>query len=187
MPWKLSPRAAPSAPYCSGSSRWRSRLGIKRNSVHASHHPATARHSAPWRHLHSGISAFFGYSACSFLIDKYGRRPLYSSISSSAPFFTGELGSQRRLAVCRGRSGGGGVPSSIWRNGVVGELHPTRMRATALGWFFGVGRIGSFLAPTVVGSCGLRSGQWVLHTFALAYLMSARLLARRDRNKGQGP
>ena len=48
------------------------------------------------------------------------------------------------------------------------------MRATALGWFFGVGRIGSFLAPTVVGfMLAYGAGQWVLHTFALAYLMSA--------------
>ena len=33
----------------------------------------------------------------------------------------------------------------------VSELHPTHLRATAVGWFFGIGRIGSFLAPAVVG------------------------------------
>jgi putative MFS transporter len=56
----------------------------------------------------------------------------------------------------------------------VSELHPTHLRATAVGWFFGIGRIGSFLAPTVVGfmlACG--AGGYVLHTFALAYLISA--------------
>jgi MFS family permease len=33
----------------------------------------------------------------------------------------------------------------------IGELRPTHIRATAVGWFFGIGRIGSLLAPTVVG------------------------------------
>jgi len=33
----------------------------------------------------------------------------------------------------------------------VRKLHPTHLRATAVGLFFGIGRIGSFLAPTVVG------------------------------------
>ena len=33
----------------------------------------------------------------------------------------------------------------------VSELYPTHLRATAVGWFFGIGRIGSFLAPAVVG------------------------------------
>jgi MFS transporter, putative metabolite:H+ symporter len=59
----------------------------------------------------------------------------------------------------------------------VGELHPTRLRATAVGWLFGIGRIGSFLAPTVVGlmlANGL--GHYVLHTFALSFLMAALAL-----------
>jgi MFS family permease len=56
----------------------------------------------------------------------------------------------------------------------VSELHPTHLRATAVGWFFGIGRIGSFLAPTVVGfMLAYGVGAYVLHTFALAYLISA--------------
>jgi putative MFS transporter len=56
----------------------------------------------------------------------------------------------------------------------VSELHPTHLRATAVGWFFGIGRIGSFLAPAVVGFMlhyGL--GAYVLHTFALTFLIAA--------------
>jgi MFS family permease len=48
------------------------------------------------------------------------------------------------------------------------------LRATAVGWFFGIGRIGSFLAPTVVGfmlQYGL--GAYVLHTFALSFLIAS--------------
>ena len=56
----------------------------------------------------------------------------------------------------------------------VSELHPTHLRATAVGWFFGIGRIGSFLAPTVVGfMLAYGAGAYVLHTFALSFLIAA--------------
>ena len=61
-------------------------------------------------------------------------------------------------------------PTSVY----VAELHPTHLRATAVGWFFGIGRIGSFLAPSVVGfmlAYGL--GGWTLYTFALSYLIAS--------------
>ena len=61
-------------------------------------------------------------------------------------------------------------PSAIY----AGELYPTHLRATAVGWFFGIGRIGSFLAPAVVGMMlAFHLGHYVLHTFALAYLIAA--------------
>ena len=48
------------------------------------------------------------------------------------------------------------------------------MRATAVGWFFGIGRIGSFLAPAVVGfMLQFGAGAYVLHTFALTFLLAA--------------
>jgi len=56
----------------------------------------------------------------------------------------------------------------------VSELHPTHLRATAVGWFFGIGRIGSFLAPTVIGfMLAYGAGAYVLHTFALSFLVAA--------------
>jgi putative MFS transporter len=43
-----------------------------------------------------------------------------------------------------------------------------------VGWFFGIGRIGSFLAPAVVGfMLAYGAGQYVLHTFAFSYLVAA--------------
>jgi putative MFS transporter len=56
----------------------------------------------------------------------------------------------------------------------VGELHPTHIRATAVGWFFGIGRIGSFLVPTVVGimlAYGL--GKYTLYMFAFSFLVAS--------------
>ena len=74
-------------------------------------------------------------------------------------------------------------PTTIY----AGELYPTAMRATAVGWVFGIGRIGSFLAPAIVGlmlASGL--GAYVLHTFALTYLIAAlALLAVGIETKGK--
>jgi MFS family permease len=74
-------------------------------------------------------------------------------------------------------------PTSVY----VAELHPTHLRATAVGWFFGIGRIGSFLAPSVVGlmlAYGL--GGWTLYTFALSYLIaSIALIAVGVETKGR--
>ena len=126
--------------------------------------------------LIQAISAFFGYSACSFLIDKYGRRPVLFLYFFVGAFFHWWFAEASGAWLYVAAAAVGWVNPGVYgATGVyVGELHPTRMRATALGWFFGVGRIGSFLAPTVVGfMLAYGAGQWVLHTFALAYLMSA--------------
>src|SRR5262249_62187088 len=67
------------------------------------------------------------------------------------------------------------IPGAYGPTGIyVSELPPPRLRATAVGWFFGIGRIGSFLAPAVVGfmlQYGL--GAYVLDTFALTFLIAS--------------
>jgi MFS family permease len=69
----------------------------------------------------------------------------------------------------------------------VGELHPTHIRATAVGWFFGIGRIGSFLVPTVVGimiAYGL--GKYTLYMFAVSFLIASfALIAIGIETKGR--
>lgn len=120
--------------------------------------------------------AIFGYSACSFLIDFYGRRPvlfLYYLVGAAFHFwFAIATGAWLYVAAALVGWVNPGVfgPSAIY----AGELYPTHLRATAVGWFFGIGRIGSFLAPTVVGlmlAFGL--GNYVMQTFALAFLIAA--------------
>lgn len=124
-------------------------------------------------------AAIFGYSACSFLIDRYGRRPvlfLYYFIGAGFHlWFAMASGLWMFAAIaCVGWVNPGVYgPTTIY----AGELYPTEMRATAVGWVFGIGRIGSFLAPTIVGfmlASGL--GAYVLHTFALTYLIAALAL-----------
>src|SRR5882757_9228155 len=126
--------------------------------------------------LVQGLCGFVGYTACGFLIDRFGRRPvlfLYFFIGAGFHLWFAEAsGIWSYVAI-----GLVGVvnPGVYGSTGVyVGELFPTHLRATAVGWFFGIGRIGSFLAPAIVGlllAYGL--GHYVLHTFALTYLLAS--------------
>jgi MFS transporter, putative metabolite:H+ symporter len=126
--------------------------------------------------LVQAIAAFFGYSACGFRVDRFGRRPvlfLYFFIGALFHLWFAEasgVGLYFAAAAVGWVNPGVYGATSVY----VGELHPTRLRATAVGWFFGIGRIGSFLAPAVVGlmlANGL--GHYVLHTFALSFLIAS--------------
>ena len=126
--------------------------------------------------LVQAISAVFGYSACSFLIDWFGRRPvlfLYFFIGAFCHLWFAEASG---IWLYFAAAAVGWVNPGVYGSTAVyvGELHPTHLRATAVGWFFGIGRIGSFLAPTVAGfMLAYGAAAYVLHTFALAYLISA--------------
>jgi putative MFS transporter len=126
--------------------------------------------------LVQSLAAVVGYTACGFLIDWYGRRPvlfLYYFIGALFHlWFAQASGFTMYLAIA---AVGWVNPGVFGATGIyVSELHPTYLRATAVGWFFGIGRIGSFLAPLIVGlmlEYGL--GAYVLHTFALTFLIAA--------------
>ena len=126
--------------------------------------------------LIQAVAACFGYAAGSLLIDRFGRRIilfLFFFIGTFCHLWFAE-GSGIWLYFAAAAVGLVN-PSVFGLTGIyVGELHPTRLRATAVGWFYGVGRIASFLAPAVIGfmlAYGL--GGYVLHTFALSYFIAA--------------
>ena len=126
--------------------------------------------------LIQAIAAFFGYAACGFLVDRYGRRIVLFLYFFIGAFFHLWFAEASGIWLYFAAAAIGWVNPGVFgaTSVYVAELHPTRLRATAVGWFFGIGRIGSFLAPTVVGlmlANGL--GHYVLHTFALSFLIAA--------------
>ena len=138
--------------------------------------------------LIQGLAGFFGYSACGFLIDRFGRRPilfLYFFVGAGFHLWFAEAsGVSSYFAIAAVGLVNPGVYGAM---GVyVSELYPTHLRATAVGWFFGIGRIGSFLAPSVVGLMLFYGvGHYVLHTFAFTYLVaSLAVLAIGIETKG---
>jgi MFS transporter, putative metabolite:H+ symporter len=126
--------------------------------------------------LVQSLAAVVGYAACGFLIDWYGRRPVLFLYYFIGAFFHLWFAQATGLWMYAAIAAVGWVnPGVFGATGIyVSELHPTYLRATAVGWFFGIGRIGSFLAPLIVGlmlQYGL--GAYVLHTFALTFLIAA--------------
>ena len=126
--------------------------------------------------LVQALVAIVGYTACSFLIDRYGRRPVLFLYYFVGAFFHLWFASAAGIWLYVAIGLVGWVNPGVYgSSGVyVSELYPTHLRATAVGWFFGIGRIGSFLAPAVVGfMLQYGAGAYVLHTFALTFLIAA--------------
>src|SRR5215475_815271 len=118
----------------------------------------------------------FGHSACSFLIDRYGRRSVLFLYYFIGAFFHLWFAMSTGVSTFIAAFLVGWVnPGAFGPTGVyVSELYPTHIRSTAVGWFFGIGRIGSFLVPTVVGfMLAYGIGAYTLYTFALAYLIAS--------------
>jgi putative MFS transporter len=126
--------------------------------------------------LVQAIGGVFGYSACSFLIDRFGRRPVLFLYYFIGAFFHLWFAMASGFWMYIAAFLVGWVNPGVFGSTAVyvSELHPTHIRATAVGWFFGIGRVGSFLAPAVVGfMLAYGAGAYVLHTFALTYLIAA--------------
>jgi putative MFS transporter len=70
-----------------------------------------------------------------------------------------------------------GLPLAFFHDGAGcigaynGELYPTRIRTTGLGWGSGIGRIGSSLAPLTVGFLIAHSTLAVFALFAICYVI----------------
>jgi putative MFS transporter len=126
--------------------------------------------------LVQAIGGVLGYTACSFLIDRYGRRPVLFLYYFIGAFFHLWFAMSTGLATFAAAFFVGWVNPGVYGStGVyVGELHPTHIRATAVGWFFGIGRIGSFLVPTVVGlMIAYGWGKYTLYMFAFSFLIAS--------------
>jgi AAHS family 4-hydroxybenzoate transporter-like MFS transporter len=67
------------------------------------------------------------------------------------------------------------VGAHLGLSALAGELYPTFMRATGVGWALGIGRVGSLLSPVLGGM--LLSWQWQVSSIFLALAVAAFLAA----------
>ena len=120
------------------------------------------------------VGTFLGYVSFGFVADAFGRRRSFVTYILLAAVTTVAFGSVRHpaaLALLGPVTSffGSGVFSGF--GAVAAELYPTAIRATAQGFTFNMGRIGSALAPFIVGSFAETRG------FGLAFALLAIVLA----------
>lgn len=120
------------------------------------------------------VGTFLGYVSFGFVADAIGRRRSFVAFILLAAVTTIAFGSVRHpvaLAVLGPITSffGSGLFSGF--GAVAAELYPTAIRATAQGFTFNMGRIGSALAPFIVGSFAETRG------FGPAFALLAVVLA----------
>jgi AAHS family 4-hydroxybenzoate transporter-like MFS transporter len=84
-------------------------------------------------------------------------------------------GSHTTLKIIVFMAGFFSVGAHLGLSALAGELYPTFMRATGVGWALGIGRIGSLLSPVLGGL--LLSWQWPVSSVFLAVAVPAFLAA----------
>jgi MFS family permease len=108
------------------------------------------------------IGAFFGYLSFGLLADRFGRRPVFVSFLVCAALLVPVYGQLARhelallmLGPCIGFFGHGYF--SVF-GALLSELFPTRVRGTAQGLVYNIGRAFSALAPYTVGALADKHG-----------------------------
>jgi AAHS family benzoate transporter-like MFS transporter len=129
------------------------------------------------------IGAVIGSFLLAWLADKYGSRPiaLFSSLITAAAIAGTAIGTSSALLLLAfiAVMGMGAHSALNLINASVADSYPSQLRATALGWSNGTGRLGAIVSPWL-GGVILASGappQAVFWTFAGSALASAVLIS----------
>jgi AAHS family 4-hydroxybenzoate transporter-like MFS transporter len=124
-------------------------------------------------------AGLFGTPVVGQLMDWFGPvRMLALSflLASICIAFTGSLASSHTaLKIIVFFAGFFSVGAHLGLSALAGELYPTFMRATGVGWALGIGRFGSLISPVLGGL--LLAWQWQLTSIFLAVALPAFLAA----------
>lgn len=115
------------------------------------------------------VGTWFGYVSFGYISDAFGRKRTFVAYLLVAAVLVAMFSSTRNLLLLFLLGPfvaffGTGYLSGF--GAVTAEIYPTAVRATAQGFTFNVGRVGSALAPFIVGSLAQS------HGFGLAFLMT---------------
>ncbi len=129
------------------------------------------------------IGAFFGYTSFGFLADRFGRRLAFAAFLLAAALIVpvyGQLGRSEVALLFLGPLVGyfGHGYFSVF-GALLAELFPTRIRATAQGFCYNIGRAVSALAPFVIGALADRYGIGSSLALTSAFFLSGALLIFR--------
>ena len=136
--------------------------------------PRQLRHLFRGQHAQAG--AFLGYASFGFLADRFGRRPVFIGFLLAASLLVpvyGGLAHHRILLLLLGPLVGffGHGYFSVF-GALLAELFPTRIRGTAQGLTYNVGRALSALAPLTVGSLADQYGLGGALTITSAFFLA---------------
>jgi len=128
------------------------------------------------------LGAVAGTAVAAWIADRRGLKPVSVVAFLAATVTIGALAFQPSLPAIYALlavAGVGTIGTQILVNAYVGSYYPAGMRATALGWSLGIGRLGAIVGPTLGGylldsELGVDVNFWV---FAAAGLLGAVLMA----------
>jgi MFS family permease len=114
----------------------------------------TLTKSAAWM-IVLQLGAFFGYISFGLIADRFGRRPAFTFFMIAAavlvPLFAFHARSEVTLLVIGAMVGYFGHGYFSLFGAMLAELYPTRIRASAQGFCYNVGRLASAAAPYAIG------------------------------------
>jgi len=135
------------------------------------------------------VGMWFGYVTFGFVSDAIGRRRTYVIYLVTAAVLVLAYSASRNPWVLLALGPFVAFFGTGYFTGfgaVTAEIYPTAIRATAQGFTYNIGRIGSAIAPFVVGSLADTRGFAVaLSTAAAAFLLAAVMWAWIPETKGR--
>lgn len=140
------------------------------------------------------VGAIIGLVSISFLADRFeSRRVVISSflVAATAIALLSVAFPTLVVYALLILAGAGALGTQAFINAWVSKTSPTHIRATALGWSLGIGRLGSVLAPVALGMVvgSDVDVSWNFYTIAIPGLIGAALIAvltTRASNGGAG-
>ncbi len=128
------------------------------------------------------VGAVIGAVSGSTVADRLGGKPVAAGgflVAATSVLLMSQGMAVGPLSLAVAAAGCGSVGTQILLNGYVASYFGPGLRASALGWTLGVGRLGAILGPTLGGYLlGSHLGvEWNFYTFAAAELCGAAVVA----------